>query len=154
MSGWVIFPLSQTPLVGHFWISIIKARSVPLTEELIEMFKDMREALPMPQVKVFNYAGRSVGSIKRAFGTACKKAEIEDFTFHDFRYTAINNWRLQGHDYFRIMAASGHKTMHVFKRYNTVSKEELKTLVGEKNGSDGHLFGHQGQEATANTERP
>jgi hypothetical protein len=52
MSGWVIFPLSQTPLVGHFWISIIKARSVPLTEELIEMFKDMREALPMPQVKV------------------------------------------------------------------------------------------------------
>jgi hypothetical protein len=23
MSGWVIFPLSQTPLVGHFWISII-----------------------------------------------------------------------------------------------------------------------------------
>ena len=28
----------------------------------------------------------------------------------------------------RIMAASGHKTMRVFKRYNT----ELKALVGEK----------------------
>lgn len=56
---------------------------------------------------------------------------IEDFTFHDLRHTAINNWRLQGHDYYRIMAASGHKTMHVFKRYNTVSKDELKSLVGE-----------------------
>ena len=43
---------------------------------------------------------------------------------------AVNNWRLQGQDYFRIMAASGHKTMHVFKRYNTVSKEELKALNG------------------------
>jgi hypothetical protein len=29
------------------------------------------------------------------------------------------------------MAASGHKTMAVFKKYNTVSKEELKALVGE-----------------------
>ena len=65
-------------------------------------------------------------------GTACKRAGIEDFTFHDLRHTAINNWRLQGHDYFRIMAATGHKTMTVFKRYNTVSKEELKALVGEK----------------------
>ncbi|MHB8067699.1 MAG: hypothetical protein ACYDIC_07345 [Desulfobaccales bacterium] len=46
--------------------------------------------------------------------------------------TAINNWRLQGHDYFRIMTASGHRTMHVFKRYNSASKEELKALVGEK----------------------
>jgi integrase len=131
-----------------------EARSVPLTDELIEMFKAMREVLHMPQVKVFNYAGRSVGSIKRAFSTACKKAGIEDFTFHDFRHTAINNWRLQGHDYFRIMATSAHKTMHVFKSYNTVSKEELKDLVGEKNGSDGHLFGHQGQEEAVNTERP
>jgi hypothetical protein len=30
------------------------------------------------------------------------------------------------------MAASGHQTMHVFKRYNTISKEELKALVEEK----------------------
>jgi hypothetical protein len=32
------------------------------------------------------------------------------------------------------MAASGHKTMGVFKRYNTVSKEELKALVAENRG--------------------
>jgi hypothetical protein len=30
------------------------------------------------------------------------------------------------------MAASGHKTINVFKRYNTASKEEIKTLVGER----------------------
>jgi hypothetical protein len=29
------------------------------------------------------------------------------------------------------MAASGHKTVTVFKRYNTVSKDELKALVVE-----------------------
>jgi hypothetical protein len=56
---------------------------------------------------------------------------IKGFSFHDLRQTAINNWRLQGHDYFRIMAATGHKTLKWFKRDNTVSKDELKALVGE-----------------------
>jgi hypothetical protein len=30
------------------------------------------------------------------------------------------------------MAATGHKTMEVFKRYNTVSRDELKALVNGK----------------------
>lgn len=52
--------------------------------------------------------------------------------FHCLRHTAINNWRLQEHDYFRIMTPSGHKTRPGFKRYHTASKEELKTLAVEK----------------------
>ena len=105
-------------------------RLVPLNRELVEMFKAMPRGLP--GVRVFVYQGKAFGSsFQRAFETARKRAGIEDFTFHDLRHTAINNWRLQGHDFFRIMAVSGHKTMNVFKRYNTVSKDELRTLVGE-----------------------
>jgi integrase len=107
-----------------------EGREAPLNSELVDMLKGMRPGLPLPQVRVFTYAGRSIGSIKKAFESAVRNAGIEDFTFHDLS-TAINNWRLQGHDYFRIMASSGHKTMHVFKRYNTVTREELKVLVGE-----------------------
>ena len=59
----------------------------------------------------------------------CKKARIENFTFHDFRHTCINNWMKEGNDYFKIMAASGHKAISVFKRYNMVNEEELKSLV-------------------------
>jgi integrase len=105
-----------------------EGRLVPLNKELIEMFAAMPRGLPM--TPVFLYQGHSMGEMKKSFARACKRAGIEDFTFHDLRHTAINNWRVQGHDYFRIMAASGHKTMSVFKRYNTVSKEELKALVG------------------------
>ena len=79
--------------------------------------------------RVFTRDGRPLTEIKKSFRTACTKAEIEDFRFHDLRHTCINNWRLQGHDFFRIMAASGHKTMEVFKRYNTVTEEELMQLV-------------------------
>ena len=80
--------------------------------------------------------GSPLTDIKRSFKTACKEAGIEGLTFHDLRHTCINNWRLQGHDFFRIMAASGHKTMEVVKRYNTVTEEELKKLVpGDVNTS-------------------
>jgi hypothetical protein len=57
-----------------------------------------------------------VGSIKKEFTTAGQKAGIEDFTFQGVRHNDINNWRLQGNDYFRIMKATGPKTMSVFKR--------------------------------------
>jgi hypothetical protein len=33
------------------------------------------------------------------------------------------------------MAATGHKTMSVFKKYNTVSREELKALAGVEIGT-------------------
>jgi hypothetical protein len=52
--------------------------------------------------------------------------------------TRLNNWRLQGYDYFRIMAATGHKTMSMFTRYNTVSKDE-PGLWWKKIGKDIHL---------------
>jgi integrase len=107
-----------------------EGRLVPLHPEVVDMLKAMTRGLP--QAPVFTYQGRSVTWIRKAFLTACQKAGIEDFTFHDLRHTAINNWRQDGHDYFRIMAVSGHKTMNVFKRYNTVTREELKALVGGK----------------------
>jgi hypothetical protein len=46
------------------------------------------------------------------------------------------------------MAATGHKTLSVFKRYNSVSKAELRALVGEKIGNDGHQYGHHGNKDT------
>jgi integrase len=107
-----------------------EGRLVPLNRELVEMFRAMLRGLP--GVAVFSYKGRGVAEMRRSFTAACKRAGLENFCFHDMRHTAINNWRLEGHDYFRIMAATGHKTMNVFKRYNTVSKDELRALVGGK----------------------
>jgi integrase len=107
-----------------------EGRLVPLAVELVEMLKAMPRGLS--GVKVFTRNGEPLTSIREAFTSACQKAGIANFHFHDLRHTFINNRRLEGHDYFRIMAATGHKTMSVFKRYNTVSREELKALVNGK----------------------
>lgn len=90
----------------------------------------MLERLPrgLHETRVFLFRGNPFNEIKRGFTSACKRAEIEDFTFHDLRHCAINNMRLAGNDYFRIMAASGHKTTSVFKRYNLVTENELKQM--------------------------
>ncbi len=117
-----------------------EGRLVPLNRELMEMFKAMPRGLP--GVRVFTYEGKPVISIQKDFDEARHAAGLEDFTFHDLRHTAINNWRLQGHDFFRITAVSGHKTMNVFKRYNTVSKNNSRLWWG-KIGNHGHLYGHQ-----------
>jgi integrase len=105
-----------------------EGRLVPLAPELVELFRSMPRGLPgMP---VFFRDGKPIKSIREAFTSACKRAEIENFHFHDLRHSFVNNRRMEGHDYFRIMAATGHKTMSVFKRYNTVSRDELIALVG------------------------
>jgi hypothetical protein len=76
-----------------------------------------------------------VHAIRLAHESVCEEAGIMNFWFHDFRHRCLNNWRREGHDYFRIMAASGHKTISVFKRYNLVDEQELQSLVNNEDHS-------------------
>jgi len=103
------------------------ARVIPLHPILKDMLRKIPRALHTN--RVFLFGGEPLNEFKRSFKTACKKAEIENFTFHDLRHCALNNLRLAGNDYFKIMAISGHKTMAVFKRYNLVTEEELSKVV-------------------------
>ena len=111
-----------------------QGRSVPIHPRV----KDTLNRLPrgLHTARVFLFKGSPFGEFKYSFRTACRKAGIKDFTFHDLRHCALNNLRLAGNDYFRIMAASGHKTMSCFKRYNLVTEQELATIkwtpAGEK----------------------
>jgi integrase len=117
--GFIRLPASRTkPKV---------ARPVPIPPPV----KNMLERLPrgLHTDRVFLRNGKPFDEIKRSYKTACRKACIEDFTFHDLRHCALNNLRLAGNDYFRIMAISGHKTMSVFKRYNLVTEDEFSQVI-------------------------
>jgi integrase len=70
-----------------------------------------------------------VTSITHAFERACRKAGVTHATFHDLRHTFVTNARRAGIDYFRIMAITGHKTMTVFKRYNTIDRDDLQQAM-------------------------
>lgn len=72
--------------------------------------------------RVFTWRGRAIADIKTAFNKACADAGITDFRFHDLRHCAITNLRKAGVDQTTIMSISGHKTAHVFRRYNHIDR--------------------------------
>ena len=60
---------------------------------------------------------------------ALKKAGIEDFRFHDLRHTFVSNARKAGVDRTVIMKLTGHKTLSMFTRYNTVDQADAKDAM-------------------------
>lgn len=109
------------------------ARSVPLHPRVVSILESLPHGLHTDHV--FLNGGTPIKEFKNSYASACKAAGLQDLTFHDLRHCAINNLRLAGNDFFRIMAMSGHKTMSVFKRYNLVTEEELRNIQwGVKEG--------------------
>ena len=115
-------------------------RSVPIHPEVRNVLGKILKVPSLYSDRLFHRDGQSINEhhIRTAHEDTCKQAGIADFTLHDFRHTCINNWRKAHHDYFKIMAASGHKTISVFKRYNLVNESEVKTLV-EETGMDTYV---------------
>ena len=109
-----------------------EGRAIPLNNVLTDILKHCIRHLHHDYVFTHNNEQVKYSKLRYHFEKAVKKAGIEDFTIHDLRHTCITNWRRQGHDYFKIMKASGHRTMNVFKRYNTVDEEELKSLAVQR----------------------
>ncbi|AEB08429.1 integrase family protein [Desulfobacca acetoxidans DSM 11109] len=107
-----------------------EARLIPLNSELMDLFKGIPRGLP--QLRVFLKNGNPITSIRESFQSACRKANITDFTFHDLRHTFTTNMRRAGIHDSVIMAITGHKTTAMFLRYNTVGRDELRALVREK----------------------
>ncbi len=81
---------------------------------------------------VFARRGRPIKSIRNGFEEALKRAEIKNFRFHDLRHTFNTNMRKAGVDQAVIMKLTGHKTLSMFSRYNTVDQgdalEEMRKL--------------------------
>ncbi len=98
----------------------LEKREIPLDEALMEMLRHIPRTLGSPFV--FNIKGKSIGDIKTNFNSACRRAEIKGFHFHDLRHCAITNMRKAGVPDNVIMSISGHKTTAMFRRYDSVDR--------------------------------
>jgi integrase len=105
------------------------ARSIPIGRELREVLQNLPIALDVQGHRVpyvFTRNGQRVKSIKRVFTQVRQKTGITDAVFHELRHTATTNLRRAGVDALTAMKITGHKTMAVFKRYNTIDEQDLK----------------------------
>jgi len=110
-----------------------EARLIPLTAQLTPLLRDLYKVRYLHEDHVFLMRGQSVNSIKTAFHAACRRAKIEGFRFHDFRHTAVTNMRRAGIDHLTIMRITGHKTLEVFKRYNSFLEGDLREAASRFN---------------------
>ncbi len=89
-------------------------RTIGMTTRLKAELERIHEAAPKdPDAKVFGIES----NFYKAFDTACEKAGIQGFRFHDCRHTAITRMVQSGMPHLEIMKLSGHTTFATFERY-------------------------------------
>ncbi len=104
-------------------------RRVYFTEELCQVLERVAKVKGLRHRFVFTYKGKPITSFRRTFRSACQRAGIQDFRFHDLRHTFNTNMRKAGVDQTVIMKLTGHKTPAMFNRYNTVDQQDAKQAM-------------------------
>ena len=67
--------------------------------------------------------GGKYTTIKTAFNNALRKAEIDDFRFHDLRHTFASHLVMNGKSLDEVGELLGHSTTQMTKRYAHLSPE-------------------------------
>ncbi|MEI6209310.1 MAG: site-specific integrase [Desulfuromonadales bacterium] len=72
-------------------------------------------------------------SLRTAFLVALKRANIENFKFHDLRHSAASYLAMNGASLTDIAAVLGHKTLAMVKRYSHLSDSHVSSVVESMN---------------------
>jgi integrase len=98
-------------------------RTIGMTARLRAELTRLYELAPDdPNARVFGIES----NFYKAFDTACAKAGIEDFRFHDCRHTALTRMVQSGMPHLEIMKLSGHSTFLTFQRYINTTAETAR----------------------------
>ncbi len=107
-----------------------KARQIPINDRLAEVFKELRRKNQLKSSYVFcDSQGQRFFEVKRSFASACRKAGIEDFRFHDLRYTFASRLVMKGASLKAVQDLLGHADLKMIMRYAHLSHEHLKDSV-------------------------
>lgn len=129
-----------------------EARTIPLTQNMTRFLRKLRrdqtgQPTDIQTAKagyVFRYKPRGglyrhVGSTRRSFNTAVRKANLENFHFHDLRHCFRTRARRAAVPRSVSMAIMGHKTNAIHDRYDTISisdkRDALKRISEDKAGT-------------------
>lgn len=132
------------------WEWLIKdadRRTLPLTEEIVQMLVDHQTQLPegypyffVPMARydyiqnVLRQKGKwtltdarlkVVNNLRRQFNIILRKAGVKKGTFHDFRRTAISMWFTNGMSEYDVMVLAGHATFATTHEFYLAVADDL-----------------------------
>lgn len=104
---------------------IEKSRNVPMSKRLrLELEKLWKASLMDLDALVFG-----TKSVKKAFNSAVKLADIEGFRFRDCRHVGTKRMLLAGYSHAEVMKITGHSQMKTFLRYVNLTRENIADKV-------------------------
>lgn len=128
-----------------------ESRQIPVNDTLAQLFKSIRKRQQLRSEYVFTYVncgeamknplknadspkllkceGMPVSEVKNAFRTACRRAEIDDFRFHDLRHTFASQMILRGASLKVVQELLGHKNISMTMRYAHLSQEHKRESI-------------------------
>lgn len=118
-----------------------KRREIPMNATVRDTLRGIVRRLDVPWVFVKPETG-SLGpeekrplieyryqDVKRSFASACRKAGIHDFHFHDLRHTFASHLVMNGVDITTVSKLLGHATLTMTLRYAHLAPDHLKNAV-------------------------
>lgn len=96
-----------------------RPRGIPLSPRAAEILEGLQGDEPSSTGLVF---ATTAEAVKLAFQRAVKRAELEDFRFHDLRHEAISRLAERGDlSILEVAAISGHRDLRMLQRYTHLS---------------------------------
>ena len=93
-----------------------KRREIPINRTLRETLQQIVMKINSPYVFSDN-RGKRFKDVKKSFKTACAKAGIKDFRFHDLRGTCCSHLVMSGVDLVTVKELMGHQSLEMVLRY-------------------------------------
>ncbi|MGQ9638283.1 MAG: tyrosine-type recombinase/integrase, partial [Thermodesulfobacteriota bacterium] len=107
-------------------------RSILMNDVIFEMHKNKSKIRSIKTDILFlNRVGtaRDERNVRRMFEKAVKKADIEDFKFHDLRHTFATRLVRGGCDFYKVQKLLGHKSPLMTQRYAHHCPESLRDAL-------------------------
>jgi len=109
-------------------------RYLPLTGRALELIKGLSKVRSIDIDLLFPGKNRKEPiNIRWIWEVALKKAEIENFRFHDLRHSAASYLAMNGATLAEIAEVLGHKTLQMVKRYSHLSEQHTSKVVAKMN---------------------
>jgi len=119
-----------------------RSRYIPLSNAVRQGLQGIERIPGQDYIFLNPRTAKPLGSVKKTFNTALKKAGIRDFKFHDLRHTFASQLVRNGVDLYVTQKLLGHTTPKMTQRYAHLSKGQLKDAI-EKIDMHSTFLAHQ-----------
>ncbi|MHC4182599.1 MAG: tyrosine-type recombinase/integrase [Planctomycetota bacterium] len=111
-------------------------REIPINQDLRNVLETMYHGtggklrrIDIPHIFYYHKSGKPYKDVKRSFATACRKAGIKDFKFHDLRHTFASHLVMAGVDITTVSRLLGHQSLTMTLRYAHLAPNHLSNAV-------------------------